>query len=73
MLPIDCIVTDVVTQVDAFDLLSGSLTHLHAHASRLSQLQGFVKVVKTRAYYMRYQVKFRRRREGKTDYAQRKG
>lgn len=38
-----------------------------------SQSQGFVKVVKTRAYYMRYQVKFRRRREGKTDYAQRKG
>jgi large subunit ribosomal protein L5e len=34
---------------------------------------GFVKVVKTKAYYMRYQVKFRRRREGKTDYAQRRG
>eukprot|EP00036_Acanthoecidae_sp_10tr_P008442 CAMPEP_0182923816 /NCGR_PEP_ID=MMETSP0105_2-20130417/5660_1 /TAXON_ID=81532 ORGANISM="Acanthoeca-like sp., Strain 10tr" /NCGR_SAMPLE_ID=MMETSP0105_2 /ASSEMBLY_ACC=CAM_ASM_000205 /LENGTH=305 /DNA_ID=CAMNT_0025061553 /DNA_START=50 /DNA_END=967 /DNA_ORIENTATION=+ len=34
---------------------------------------GFVKLVKTKAYYMRYQVKFRRRREGKTDYAQRRG
>lgn len=29
---------------------------------------GFVKVVKNRAYFMRYQVKFRRRREAKTDY-----
>jgi large subunit ribosomal protein L5e len=29
---------------------------------------GFVKVVKTKAYYKRFQVKFRRRREGKTDY-----
>jgi len=33
---------------------------------------GFVKVVKNKAYYMRYQVKFRRRRQGKTDYAQRR-
>lgn len=32
---------------------------------------GFVKVVKTKAYYSRYQVQFRRRREGKTDYQQR--
>jgi large subunit ribosomal protein L5e len=29
---------------------------------------GFVKVVKNRAYFMRFQVKFRRRRECKTDY-----
>jgi large subunit ribosomal protein L5e len=29
---------------------------------------GFVKVVKSSAYYSRYQVKLRRRREGKTDY-----
>jgi len=33
---------------------------------------GFVKVVKNKAYYKRYQVKFRRRREGKTDYYARK-
>jgi len=33
---------------------------------------GFVKVVKTRAYFKRFQVKFRRRREGKTDYQARK-
>ncbi|XP_061152366.1 large ribosomal subunit protein uL18 [Syngnathus typhle] len=33
---------------------------------------GFVKVVKNKAYFKRYQVKFRRRREGKTDYFARK-
>lgn len=33
---------------------------------------GFVKVVKDNAYYKRFQVKFRRRREGKTDYYARK-
>jgi large subunit ribosomal protein L5e len=33
----------------------------------------FVKVVKNKAYYKRYQVKYRRRREGKTDYGQRRG
>lgn len=32
----------------------------------------FVKVQKTKAYYKRYQTKFRRRREGKTDYYARK-
>lgn len=32
----------------------------------------FVKVLKNKAYFKRYQVKFRRRREGKTDYAQRR-
>jgi large subunit ribosomal protein L5e len=33
---------------------------------------GFVKVVKNKAYFKRFQVKFRRRREGKTDYHARK-
>jgi large subunit ribosomal protein L5e len=33
---------------------------------------GFVKVVKTKAYFSRYQVKWRRRREGKTDFQARK-
>jgi len=33
---------------------------------------GFVKTVKNRAYFKRYQTKFRRRREGKTDYYARK-
>jgi len=33
----------------------------------------FIKVVKNKAYYKRYQVKYRRRREGKTDYRARRG
>jgi large subunit ribosomal protein L5e len=32
----------------------------------------FIKIVKNNAYYKRFQVKFRRRREGKTDYYARK-
>jgi large subunit ribosomal protein L5e len=32
----------------------------------------FIKVVKTKAYFKRYQVKFKRRREGKTDFRARK-
>lgn len=32
------------------------------------QKGGFVKVYKNKAYFKRYQTKFRRRREGKTDY-----
>ena len=32
----------------------------------------FVKVVKNKAYFKRFQTKFRRRREGKTDYYARK-
>lgn len=33
---------------------------------------GFLKVVKNKAYFKRFQVKYRRRREGKTDYYARK-
>ncbi|XP_026468742.1 60S ribosomal protein L5 [Ctenocephalides felis] len=33
---------------------------------------GFVKVVKNKQYFKRYQVKFKRRRDGKTDYYARK-
>merc|ERR1711865_1367103 len=33
---------------------------------------GFIKSLKTKAYYKRYQTKFRRRREGKTDYRARR-
>lgn len=33
---------------------------------------GFVKVIKNKAYFKRFQVKYRRRREGKTDYYARK-
>ena len=35
-------------------------------------LQAFIKLVKNKAYFKRYQVKFKRRREGKTDYYARK-
>jgi large subunit ribosomal protein L5e len=35
-------------------------------------VQVFVKVQKSKSYFSRFQVKFRRRREGKTDYRQRK-
>ena len=38
----------------------------------LFRRMGFVKVVKNKAYFKRYQVKFRRRREGKTHYYARK-
>ena len=34
--------------------------------------QGFVKVVKNKPYFKRFQVKYRRRREGKTDYQARR-
>lgn len=40
---------------------------------RGKQKGGLVKIQKTKAYFKRYQVKFRRRREGKTDYQARKG
>jgi large subunit ribosomal protein L5e len=33
---------------------------------------GFVKVIKNKAYFKRFQVKYRRRREGKTDYQARR-
>jgi len=33
---------------------------------------GFIKVVKNKSYFKRFQVKFKRRREGKTDYYARK-
>merc|ERR1711953_1429261 len=33
---------------------------------------GYVKIIKSRAYFKRFQVKFKRRREGKTDYYARK-
>jgi len=38
----------------------------------LEPQMGFIKVVKNKAYFKRFQVKFRRRREAKTDYRARK-
>ncbi|RKP05545.1 small nucleolar RNA, C/D box 21 [Thamnocephalis sphaerospora] len=53
---------------------------MHLYASSMDGCSGrrtglaipFVKVVKNKAYFKRYQVKYRRRREGKTDYYARK-
>jgi len=39
---------------------------------RKKQVGGFVKILKNKAYFKRFQTKFRRRREGKTDYRARK-
>lgn len=44
----------------------------YTHVTLYFATQVFVKVQKSKAYFSRYQVKFRRRREGKTDYRQRK-
>jgi len=38
----------------------------------IEKIMGFVKVIKNKAYFKRFQVKFKRRREGKTDYYARK-
>jgi len=48
------------------------LCHFPSHAICFPTSQPFVKVQKSKAYFSRYQVKFRRRREGRTDYRQRK-
>lgn len=42
------------------------------HLGKQIATMGFVKVVKNKAYFKRYQVKFKRRREGVTDYYARK-
>ena len=49
-------------RVDAFCL------HVTAGFMPCFSSQGFIKVVKNKAYFKRFQVKFRRRREGRTDY-----
>jgi large subunit ribosomal protein L5e len=55
------------------DSASPALAHSHhlTHPDTFTT-QVFVRVQKSKAYFSRYQVKFRRRREGKTDYRQRK-
>jgi len=46
---------------------------IHFYKRNLAEVKmPYVKVVKNKAYFKRYQVKFRRRREGKTDYFARK-
>merc|ERR1712065_78170 len=38
------------------------------HTRIFFRMTGFVKLVKNKSYFKRYQTKYRRRREGKTDY-----
>merc|ERR1712170_300776 len=54
------------------DLAIGRQKFSNFFLSVKSSIMPFVKVVKSKAYFKRYQVKFRRRREGKTDYFARK-
>merc|ERR1712170_222134 len=54
------------------DLAIGRQKFSNFFLSVKSSIMPFVKVVKSKAYFKRYQVKFRRRREGKTDYYARK-
>ena len=46
----------------------GSISKTECRAPRNPITMGHVKVVKGSAYHSRFQVKYRRRREGKTDY-----
>ena len=62
----------VVEEIDVFCVLRSVTVNCSVIYSVDSPLQPFVKVVKNRAYFKRYQVKFKRRREGKTDYYARK-
>ncbi|KAG7277292.1 hypothetical protein CRUP_036961, partial [Coryphaenoides rupestris] len=50
----------------------GAVCYKSSSSPASSCATGFVKVVKNKAYFKRYQVKFRRRREGKTDFFARK-
>merc|ERR1711860_82003 len=56
-----------------YKIVYSEISCLTAEATKfkLSKM-GFVKVVKNKAYFKRFQVKYKRRREGKTDYFARK-
>ncbi|CAG0889906.1 unnamed protein product [Cyprideis torosa] len=60
------------TSVDDVDVDFISLIYEIVRTIDKDPAEGFVKVVKNRAYFKRFQVKFRRRREGRTDYYARK-
>jgi Ribosomal large subunit proteins 60S L5, and 50S L18 len=66
----------VLIGLDWCDIHGGVVIGSHCHTvngiRKCFILQGFVKVVKNVPYFKRYQVKYRRRREGKTDYYARK-
>merc|ERR1711931_350809 len=48
----------------------GQIKNIKLHI--VTDIKGYVKIIKSRAYFKRFQVKFKRRREGKTDYYARK-
>merc|ERR1712110_34586 len=50
----------------------GLLNRTEAEAYPLRTIMAYVKILKNKAYSKRYQTKFRRRRQGKTDYYARK-
>ncbi|KAJ3117655.1 Cyclin-dependent kinase 20 [Phlyctochytrium bullatum] len=56
--------------MEAVDLLKKFL--VYKSSDRITAKEPFVKLQKNKAYYKRFQVKYRRRREGKTDYYARK-
>ena len=62
------------TARDAIDATaSEALTALPTQVRRHpTTAMPFVKLIKNKAYFKRYQVKYKRRREGKTDYRARK-
>lgn len=55
-----------------FPLFSPFISFFAGPAGTNETKMGFVKVVKNKQYFKRYQVKFKRRREGRTDYQARK-
>ncbi|KAH8698440.1 60S ribosomal protein L5 [Talaromyces proteolyticus] len=56
----------------AMQLQHCSCAHFTPHEILLKSTRAFHKLVKNSAYYSRYQTKYKRRREGKTDYYARK-
>ncbi|KAJ3133554.1 60S ribosomal protein L5 [Physocladia obscura] len=68
-------ITPTFPSADAFTWLSNAPRQFKLNTTcheNTCKLQAFVKIVKNKAYYKRYQTKYRRRREGKTDYQSRK-
>ncbi|KAK7945174.1 hypothetical protein WMY93_000902 [Mugilogobius chulae] len=59
-------------QVESEHLNDAAPFIAHPALLRRRRTNGFVKVVKNKSYFKRYEVKFRRRREGKTDFFARK-
>jgi len=65
--PQDCLITNPSTLVDGKTIKVGQLFAGCWASSNVVPQMPFVKKVKSDAYFSRFQVKYRRRREGKTD------